>query len=136
MNKLFNLDNISIERLKTENPQTLAFVGDAVYTLFVRELLVNKKDEKIKDLHCDTSSFVKAESQSLAVEKILPLLNESELAIFKRGRNFKTNNIAKNASAISYRRATGFEAVIGYLYLSNNFEKLNQILNAVMGDEK
>ncbi len=129
MEKLFNnIPNIDKSKAKKFNPQILAFVGDGVYTLYIRTMLSAHHDLKGGEMHSLTTNFVKAHGQSDAVEKLLPLLNDDELAIFKRARNFKTQNIAKHASVIDYKRATGFEAVLGYLFLIGEIERLNQIL--------
>ncbi len=136
MNKIFEIQNKNEKSVQLMHPQILAFVGDAVHTLFVRHSLSMKHLADIKTLHCDTTAFVKAESQSRQIENILPLLSETELRIFKRARNHHTTNIAKNASATDYRKATGFEAVLGYLYLTENFERLNQLLSIASDETK
>lgn len=134
MQSLLNLNAISEENARIISPQTLAFVGDAVHSLFVRQTIVLAKKTKIKDLHSATVSFVKASSQSEAIEKLLEVFNTTELSIYKRARNYKTTNIAKNASVGEYKRATGFEAVLGYLYLSGQNKRLQYILNISQGE--
>lgn len=129
MEKLFNnIPNIDISKAKKLNPQILAFVGDGVYTLYIRSMLSIHHDLKGGQMHNLTTNFVKAHGQSDVVEKLLPKLDEEELAIFKRARNYKTQNVAKHASVIDYKRATGFEAVLGYLFLTGNTQRLNEIL--------
>ena len=111
------------------SPLTLAFIGDAVYTLYVRERLVFQKDEKGNELNKKTSAVVKATAQSEFVLKIMPLLTPEESAIFRRGRNAKKNTKAKSASVTEYNNSTGFEALIGYLYVTGNLERINYLLS-------
>lgn len=136
MDKMFtNLRNLTPQKAKNLNPQVLAFVGDSVYTLFVRTMLAEKFDVKSGKLHTLANEYVKAGGQSDALINILEVLSEDEMAIFKRARNYKTHSVAKNANVIDYKRATGFEAVVGYLYLIGNYNRLNEILNlCVKGD--
>ncbi len=130
MDKMFtNLKNLTNQEAKNLNPQVLAFVGDSVYTMFIRTMLAEKFDVKSGKLHTLANEYVKAGGQSDAVERVLQILTEEELAIFKRARNYKTHSVAKNATVVDYKRATGFEALVGYLYLIGNYERLNQILN-------
>lgn len=136
MDRMFtNLQNLTPQKAKNLNPQVLAFVGDSVYTLFVRTMLAEKFDVKSGKLHTLANEYVKAGGQSDALTNILEVLSEDEMAIFKRARNYKTHSVAKNANVIDYKRATGFEAVVGYLYLIGNYNRLNEILNlCVEGD--
>lgn len=130
MDKMFtNLKNLTTQEAKNLNPQVLAFVGDSVYTLFIRTMLAEKFDVKSGKLHTLANEYVKAGGQSDAVENVMQILTEDELAVFKRARNYKTHSVAKNATVVDYKRATGFEALVGYLYLIGNYERLNQILN-------
>ena len=130
MDKMFtNLKNLTTQEAKNLNPQVLAFVGDSVYTLFIRTMLAEKFDVKSGKLHTLANEYVKAGGQSDAVENVMHILTEDELAVFKRARNYKTHSVAKNATVVDYKRATGFEALVGYLYLIGNYERLNQILN-------
>ncbi len=129
MEKLFsNIQNMSDSKAKKLNPQILAFVGDGVYTLYIRTMISTHHDLKSSTMHALTTNFVNAHGQSDAVEKLLPLLTEDELAVFKRARNYKTQNVAKHANVVDYKRATGFEAVLGYLFLIGNTKRLNEIL--------
>lgn len=115
------------------SPLSLAFVGDGVQTLFVRTALVKKGGLTGGELHKATSAVVSAVHQAEIFEKlILPQLTEAETDIYKRGRNNKNNTIAKNAGVIAYKKATGFEAVIGYLYLTGQSERLNFVLQQSM----
>ena len=110
------------------NPVSLAFVGDAVYSLYIRTHFCIKTHAKSGSLHKSSTKFVKAKSQSLSYECILPMLTEREMDILRRGRNAKTNTVSKNASLSEYKKSTAFEAVLGYLYLSGQKERLNLIL--------
>ena len=92
-------------------------------------------DGKSGELHKLSTRFVKAKSQSETIEKLLPLFTEEEANVFRRGRNYKTQSVAKNSSVQEYHRATGFEAVLGYLYLSGQFERLNKLLEIGVKDE-
>ncbi len=111
------------------NPIVLAFVGDAVYSLFVRERLAFLSDYKTGEMNKLAVSEVKAVSQAEFVREVMPLFTEEELAVFKRARNAKKGTRAKNASVTEYNMATGFEAVLGYLYMIGDDERLNFILN-------
>lgn len=113
---------------KTISPVTLAFVGDAVYSLWVREKLVLTADYRSADLQKHASAYVSAKGQSALVEKLLPLFTEEETEIFKRGRNAKKPSHAKNAAIADYNRSTGFEAVIGYLYLIGEYARMDELL--------
>lgn len=123
----FNLTNLTEKEARKENSQKLAFIGDAVYSLYVRNKIVLNNNCKTNELHKLTSEIVKAGGQSEFVENILNVLNEQELEVYKRARNYKTANVAKNAKVTDYKRATGLEALIGYLYLYGNLERINQI---------
>ena len=111
------------------NPVVLAFVGDAVYSLFVRERLTFMSDGKAGELNKLAVKEVKASAQAEFITELLPLLTEEETAVFKRARNEKKTTRAKNASVAEYNLSTGFEAVLGYLYLTGNEERLDFILN-------
>ena len=120
-----------MDKTKANNlsPIVLAFVGDAVYSLYVREKLTFSSDFKSGELNKLATKQVNATAQSEFINEVMPMLTEEELAIFKRARNAKKANKAKNASVADYNSATGFEAVLGYLYLIGNQERLNFILN-------
>ena len=110
------------------NPLVLAFVGDAVQSLFVREYLVHKHDHKAGELHKLASAHVNAHSQAQLAEKVFGMLTEEEQSVFLRGRNGKNNHKAKNQSLVDYQKATGIEAVLGYLYLTGNKQRIKVIL--------
>jgi len=110
------------------NPTQLAYVGDAIYEAFVRTYLVIKFKEPMRKLHKRSVDHVRAGSQSEALQIVIPILSEDELYIVKRGRNTKSANIPANADMIEYRRATAFESLLGYLYLSGRYERLFEIM--------
>ena len=114
--------------IRTYSPLTLAFIGDGIYDLIIRTMIVGRGNTKASQLHQHTSHLVKAHSQSVMIEYMLPHMTEEEEAIYKRGRNAKSPTMAKNASMADYRRATGFEALMGYLYLSDRFERIMELV--------
>lgn len=105
----------------------LAYLGDAVTELFVREYLLQKSDSPSGRLNKIAKGFVSLEAQSDAAERILDILSEKELSVFKRGRNTATAHTPSHGELIQYRRATGFEALLGYLYLSGNEERAREL---------
>lgn len=117
-----------LKKLRSTNLLSLAFLGDSVHTLFVRERALGKANDKMNNYHSYSARFCKAEHQALVYDKIAPLLNEDELEIARRARNAKPKHQAKNASHADYMQATMFEALIGYLYLKGDEKRLNQIL--------
>ena len=126
--RLYNKD-IKVDTL---SPLTLAFTGDAVFSLFVREMLVVDANRPVGKLHKLSVNWVKAEAQSKGMRAILPLLTEKETEVFKRGRNAHTSHTPKNQSGCDYHYATGFEALVGYLYLKDETERLTLLLNEVI----
>lgn len=116
--------------LKTYSPLTLAFIGDVVYDLVIRTLVVEQGNAPVNKLHKKVSSMVKASAQMELFHRIEDMLTEEELAVYKRGRNAKSFTTAKNASITEYRSATGFEALIGYLYLDDRLSRALAIVKA------
>ena len=135
MKNIFDFELLTEKEARLKNPQVLAFVGDAVYSLYIRNLIVLNNAGKSGELHKLSTMFVKAKSQSETIERLLPLFTETENDVFRRGRNYKTQSVAKNSTIQEYHRATGFEAVLGYLYLSGQFDRLNELLNLGVKDE-
>lgn len=118
------------------NPLVLALAGDAVYEVFIRTYLIEKfRGMNVNKLHKKTVSYVKAKSQCEYMKQIIDELNEKEMAIFKRGRNSKSHT-PKNGDVIEYKWATGFEALIGYLYLSGETRRLDYILTKIIRYEE
>ncbi len=109
------------------NPVTLAFVGDAVYSLFVREKLTLEVGGRTADLQRASVKTVSAKGQSAFLDKLLPMLTEEEADIFRRGKNAKKNTKSKNATSLEYNRSTGFEAVIGFLYLTGRRDRMKEL---------
>lgn len=112
----------------------LAYIGDGVFDLIIRTIILDLGNGKVKDFHRITSGIVKASSQAKIVKVILDELTEEEMAVYKHGRNAKSATSAKNASIVDYRVATGFEALIGYLYLCHRLERALDIVK--LGMEK
>lgn len=110
--------------VRAYSPLTLAFLGDAVYELVIRTKIVEQGNRPPKQLHLASSKLVKAETQSRMVELLVEHLTEEELVVYRRGRNAHPATTAKHATTGDYRRATGFEALLGYLYLSGREERL------------
>ena len=108
--------------LHTLSPLALAFVGDGVYSLMVRERLLSQANRPVNDLHKLAVKAVRAEAQSAAMERLLPLLTEEEEAVFKRGRNAHTAR-----SGADYHRATGLESLFGYLYLAGRIDRVREL---------
>ena len=132
---MFNLPNVDESEARIMNPQVLAFIGDGVYSLFIRnKQILDNKCLQGKNLHASVINYVKASGQSNFIEKLLPSLTEIELGVFKRARNYHTLSQPKNGNIIDYKRATGLEALIGYLYLIGNESRLNEILEQSIGE--
>ena len=121
MKELFQMEEVD---LSTYSPLTLAYIGDGIYDLIIRSLVVNKGNKQVNKLHQETSGFVKASTQSLMMRTMQEYLTEEEHSVYKRGRNAKSVSPAKNQSITDYRRATGFEALLGYLYLKKDWKRM------------
>jgi len=119
--------------LNEYSPLVLAYLGDSVIELAVREKLVGTKNIPPEQLHSKAMLFVTAANQSKALGNILPILTETETEIYKRGRNAKSR-VPKSASAVDYRRATGMECLFGYLYLSDNKDRIKELFEIAFGD--
>lgn len=122
--------------LRTYSPLTLAYIGDGVYELVIRTVLVKKGNCPVNQLHRKASSLVKAASQSAMMEFIEPMLTEEEHSVYKRGRNAHSPTMAKHATMADYRRATGFEALMGYLYLKEDFGRIVELVRAGIGEDQ
>lgn len=117
------------EEARMLNPLQLAFVGDGVYEVFIRNYILRKNKElSTHKLHVEAIKYVKAHAQSEIIRRIESDLTEEEIYIYKRGRNTKSATVPKNADLAEYRAATGFESLVGYLYLINDKDRLNTIL--------
>lgn len=115
--------NIKKQDIRTYSPLTLAYIGDGVFDLIIRTVVVDKGNTSPNELHRHTSSIVKAHTQALMAEALIEELTEEEHDVYRRGRNAKSFTTAKNATVADYRKATGFEALIGYLYLEDRFDR-------------
>lgn len=115
--------------VRTVSPLTLAFVGDGVYEMLVRERLVCLANRPPRELHREAVKLVRAEAQAEAMERLMPLLTEKEIAVFKRGRNAHT---ARNSD--DYHRATGLETLFGYVYLSGDIDRVRELFDIAMGE--
>ena len=116
-----NLDEVD---LREYSPLVLAYIGDDIYDLVIRTMLVKRQNCQVQKLHKRASALVKAQKQAEMIEKLMPHLTEDEIRIYKRGRNAKSYSKAKNASTLDYRKATGFEALMGYLYLKKDMKRI------------
>lgn len=132
---MFDIEPIDKITARNLHPQVQAFIGDSVYSLYIRHRLVLDKGIKGSDLHNAVTNYVKAGGQSNFIGRILPILTEDEMYVFKRARNHKTLSQSKNASIVDYRRATGLEAVLGYLYLIGNENRLKELLEMSIGEK-
>ena len=126
-----------IERNKKEeeinmlSPLTWAYIGDCVYELYVRQELVNKTNLKPQNLHMEAIKYVKASKQAEILNKIMDVLTDKEKDIVRRGRNAENHHLPKNASVQDYMYSTAFEALIGYLYLTKQDERLKEIFSII-----
>ncbi len=126
MNKGTNIEKINPKQTAA---LVLAYVGDSVYEVYVRtRLIAEHPDMPVYKLHKEAIGYVKAHAQSESLERIISLLTEEETAVYKRGRNAKSATVPKNADVTEYRRATGFEALLGYLYLDGQSERLEYLM--------
>ena len=110
--------------VRAYSPLTLAYIGDAVYEMVIRTVIVERANKAANELHKKTVKYVQAGTQAAMIMALQDILTEDELAVFKRGRNAKSNTSAKNASITDYRKATGFEALIGFLYLMDDMDRV------------
>lgn len=117
---------------KLYSPLTLAYLGDAVYELVVRTIFVKRVNCQPQKLHHQVTAFVSAKAQAEMIEGLMDELTEEERAVYRRGKNSKPYTKAKNASMQEYLEATGFEAVMGYLYLREEFERMNELVRRGM----
>lgn len=114
------------------NGVALAYIGDAVYEVFIRKTLIDRGLTKVDRLHKEAIKYTSAKGQIIALEKIFEGLSEEEVNVFKRGRNSNSGRKPKNTELSVYKQATGFEALIGYLYISEKKERLETILNIII----
>ena len=116
---------------KQMNALALAYIGDAVYELYIRQHLLAETNHKTHHLHKRSISYVSAKAQSAFLERWLPLLTPEDLDVVKRGRNANSGTVPKNVELLVYRRATGFESLVGYLYVDRRFDRLNELMRVI-----
>lgn len=121
MQDIFQMKEVDIKKY---SPLTLAYIGDSIYDLIIKSLMVNEGNKQVQKLHKETSQLVQASAQSKMMRVMQEHLTEEEHAVYKRGRNAKSVSPAKNQSITDYRRATGFEALMGYLYLKKEWKRI------------
>lgn len=114
--------------IRTYSPLTLAYIGDAIFEMVIRTLIVEKGQRAANSLHKHTTKIVCAGTQAAMIEALVDVLTEEEQSIYRRGKNTKINSSAKNATLSDYRKATGFEALCGYLYLSGNTKRVVELV--------
>lgn len=117
------------------NIMTLAYLGDAIYEVYVREYLIKNDIAKVEELQKEAVKYVSAKSQAKILDNLIEnnILNESEIDIVKRGRNYKRASHPRNTDIITYKMSSGFEALIGYLYMNNQKDRLDKIINYILG---
>ena len=120
--------------IRTYSPLTLAYIGDGIYDLVIRSVVVGKGNTRAGELHKRTSQIVKAHTQAEMMEVLLPLLTEEELAFYKRGRNAHVHIIPKHATHREYSMATGLECLFGFLHLSGQAARINELFTLTMED--
>ena len=114
--------------IRTYSPLTLAYIGDAIYDLVIRTIVVERGNRSANNLHKKTIGYVKARVQARMADALEEELTEEEASVCRRGRNAKSYTAAKNASIIEYRKATGLEALCGYLYLQGQQERMLELI--------
>ena len=132
LKELFHLED---QDLRSYSPLTLAYIGDGVYELVIRTILVKKVNCPVNRLHKKASSLVKAGAQSAIMEVIEEKLTPEELSVYRRGRNAHSPTMAKHATMADYRRATGFEALMGYLYLKEDYTRMLTLVRMGIGED-
>lgn len=120
------IDNINLDIVSN---QTLAFIGDAVYNVYIRSYLAAKSNKNTGMLHRESVKYVSARAQSNIMDNIIEKLTEEEVEIYKRGRNTNVGTISKKVDVVEYKKATGFEALIGRLYIEKKFQRLEEIVD-------
>lgn len=119
---------IESKDIRTYSPLTLAYIGDAIFDVIIRSILVNKGNTAVNKLHKRASDIVKAGTQAAFVKALMDVFTEEEADVYRRGRNSKPHTKAKNATTMDYLDATGFEAVVGYLYLTDNMDRICELI--------
>ncbi|MBQ0000486.1 MAG: ribonuclease III [Clostridiales bacterium] len=133
LNELFHLED---QDLRSYSPLTLAYIGDAIYELVIRTILVKQGNAPVNQLNSRATKLVKASAQSDIIKVIEESLTEEEHDVYRRGRNAHSGTMAKNATMGDYRRATGFEALMGYLYLKKDYGRMLELIRQGIGEDK
>ena len=135
LSELKELFHLKEQDIRSYSPLTLAYLGDGVYELVIRTILVQKGNCPVNRLHKRASSLVKASAQSAIMEVIEEELTPEELGVYRRGRNAHSPTMAKHATMADYRRATGFEALMGYLYLKEEYSRMVALIRKGIGED-
>lgn len=122
--------------LRTLSPLTLAFIGDAVFDLLVREMLVCRGNRPVGVMNGEKIEIVRCETQANYAKALMPYLTEEELSAFKRGKNANAMTVPKHASRMDYHMATGLEALFGYLYLKGESERIRELFKRLQGSRQ
>lgn len=125
MQEIFQMQEVDA---RIYSPLALAYIGDCIFDLVIKSFILNEGNKPVQKLHKETSRYVQASSQSKMMRRLQEELTEEEHQIYKRGRNSKTVSPAKNQTVTDYRRATGFEALIGYLYLNREYRRMLELV--------
>lgn len=125
----FAIEDVDI---RTYSPLTLAYIGDGIFDLIIRTVVVGRGNTSANQLHYRTSHIVKAHSQALMAEALADILTDEEADMYRRGRNAKSHTMAKNATVADYRSATGFEVLMGYLYLTDRNERMMELITTAV----
>lgn len=128
LKKIFAEIDLKRQDIREYSPLVLAYLGDAVYELFIRTLVLSDGNASVYKLHKRSTEYVKAKAQSGTIHRILEFLTPEEQEIVRRGRNAKPGTVPKNADIVEYKYATGLEALLGYLYLKQDYTRLMQVL--------
>ena len=118
--------------IRTYSPLTLAYIGDGIFDVVIRSIVVGRGNTPVNQLHHKTSHIVKAHSQAMMAEVLLDEMTDTEKDIYRRGRNAKSHTMAKNATVMDYRSATGFEALMGYLYLTDEMDRILELISIAL----
>ena len=118
--------------IRTYSPLTLAYIGDGIFDVVIRSIVVGRGNTPVNQLHHKTSHIVKAHSQAMMAEVLLDEMTDTEKDIYRRGRNAKSHTMAKNATVMDYRSATGFEALMGYLYLTDGMDRILELVSIAL----
>ena len=132
---LTGVESLTKTQVLQISPVTLAFVGDAVYSLYVRERLTISASGKVSDFQRVASKLLSAKGQSAFLQRVEPLFTEEEADVFRRGKNAKKATKAKSASSLEYNRSTGFEAVLGYLYMLGETARIHELLSVLQDED-